>query len=107
LENARTFQTQWGEGIAIESKNDEVITVAQKKGKIVVIRKDPDGMVRIKARPDSQVDLSLIQQRAVEKDPQATWYLHPSKKMLLNGSYKNPESKFSKLGVEELIQLFQ
>jgi hypothetical protein len=38
-------------------------------------------------------------------DSQATWFLHASKKMLLNGSYKNPETKVSKLEIEELVKI--
>jgi len=106
LEKSRQFETKWGRGIAVESKNDETLTVAQKMGFVVSIRKDPEGMVRIKARPDSAVDLTEIQTKAKTNDPDATWYLHPSKKMLLNGSYKNPNSKFSKLELEQLITLF-
>lgn len=107
LEQGRTFPTQWGEGIAIESKNDEVLTVAQKMGKVVVVRKDPAGMVRIKARPDSAVDLTLIYEKLKQADPEATWFLHPSKKMLLNGSYKKPETKVSKLSLAEIIEMFK
>ncbi len=105
LEKGRQFDSPWGRGIAIETKNDEVLTVAQKQGYVLTIRKDPVGMVRIKGRPDSEVDLTQVCENAKHADPDATWYLHPSKKMLLNGSYKNPNSKFSKLQVEELINL--
>ncbi|NMC35793.1 chromate resistance protein [Candidatus Beckwithbacteria bacterium] len=102
----REFQSQWGKALAIVSKNDEVLPIAQKLGYVLVVRKDPDGMVRIKANPSSEVDLAQACQKAKELDPEATWFLHASKKMLLNGSYKNPDSKFSKLRIEELIGLF-
>jgi len=105
LEKGRQFDSQWGRAIAIETKNDETLTVAQKQGYVLTIRKDPEGMVRIKGRPDSEVDLTSVCEKAKQADPEATWYLHPSKKMLLNGSYKNPGSKFSKLQLEELINL--
>ncbi len=106
IEKGRQFETQWGKAIAIESKNDETLTVAQKLGYILVIRKDPQGMIRIKARPDSQVDLTYVWEKVKTADPQATWYLHPSKKMLLNGSYKNPNSIFSNLEIEDIINCF-
>jgi hypothetical protein len=38
-------------------------------------------------------------------DPGATWYLHVGRKMLLNGSAKNPKMKPSKLGVKEIIKV--
>jgi hypothetical protein len=106
IKQGREFETKWGKGLAIESKNDEVLTVGMKSGYVVVIRKDPEGMVRIKAIPKTEVDLSDAYEKVVKIDPGATWFLHASKKMLLNGSYKNPDHVFSKLSLDELVKLF-
>lgn len=103
----REFETKWGKGLAIISKNDEVLTVGMKSGFVLVVRKDPEGMVRIKAQPKSEVDLTEIYEKIRQNDPEATWFLHASKKMLLNGSYKNPGHKFSRLGLEEIIETFK
>lgn len=107
IEQGRVFDSPWGKSLAVESKNDEVLQLAMKMGYVLVIRKDPEGMVRIKARPDSEVDLTQAHQKVKEKDPQATWFLHASKKMLLNGSYKNPATKFSSLSLDQLVEIFQ
>lgn len=101
------IQTKWGKGLAIESKNDTVLTVAQRMGYVVVVRKDPEGMVRIKAQPHSNVDFTELYETVKARDPEATWFLHASKKMLLNGSYKNPNSVFSKLSLDEIIELLK
>ena len=101
------FETEWGEALGIESKNDEVLKVGQKQGYILVIRKDPEGMVRLKAQPKSEVDLTKTYKEVKKSDPQATWFLHASKKMLLNGSYKNPNMVASKLSLEEIIRILK
>ena len=107
IENGKEFETKWGKALGLVSKNDEVLTVGMKNGFVVVVRKDPDGMIRIKAQPQSGVDLTEIYEKVKEKDSEATWFLHASKKMLLNGSYKNPSAKFSKLSLEEIVGLFE
>jgi len=105
LEEGIEFDTKWGKAIGVETKNDEVLTVGLKKGFNIVVRKDPDGMVRIKARPKSEVDLTEAYEKIKEKESDATWFLHASKKMLLNGSYKNPGHVKSKLSLREVINL--
>lgn len=108
LKIGREFETIWGKAIALESKNDEVITVGLKNGFVLVVRKDPEsGMIRIKARPDMEIDLTLTYEKLKEIDSEATWFLHASKRMLLNGSYKNPSHVFSKLLLGQVIEVLK
>ncbi len=107
------FETSWGKGLGVETLNDAVLKLAQLQGYSVVIRKDPNqDFVRIKARPSKrneqekdQIDLTPIYEKIKEKDPDSSWFLHISKKMLLNGSSKNPDMKGSKLTLQEVIDL--
>lgn len=107
------FDTKWGKGLGLESINDSVIKLAQLMGYVVVIRRDPrKGYVRIKARPnDSQnskgVDLTLACEKLSKMDPSATWFLHVSKKMLLNGTPKNPKMKPTKLSLSDIIEVLK
>lgn len=106
--NAIPFETRWGKGLGFDSINDSVIKLAQKMGYAIVVRKDlRKGYVRIKARPSStkqnDVDLTPVYEKLKAMDPDASWYLHVSKKMLLNGSTKNPLMKPSKLNLQQLI----
>ncbi len=107
--NSVKFETKWGRGLGLESINDSVIKMAQLMGYVVVVRRDPrKGYVRIKARPNDVgstkgIDLTLAYEKLSKMDPQATWFLHVSKKMLLNGTPKNPKMKPTKLSLNDII----
>ncbi len=110
--NGREFTTKWGKAIGFETINDSVIKLAQKKGYMLAVRKDPrKGYVRIKARPSetgkNEVDLTLACEKLKKIDPGATWYLHVSKKMLLNGTVKNPKMTPTKLTLDEIIKVLE
>ncbi|MBI3070087.1 MAG: hypothetical protein HYY87_02170 [Candidatus Levybacteria bacterium] len=88
-------------------------------GYAVVVRKDPrKGYVRIKARPsetrssklevrNEDINLTLTYEKLRKMDPGATWFLHISKKMLLNGTVKNPKMKPTRLSLEEIIKVLE
>ena len=102
------FKTVWGKGLAAETINDEVVRIGQRMAYTLVVRKDPKkDYVRIKALPASRVDLTSCYNILKKKDPQATWFLHASKKMLLNGSIKNPESKRTRLTLREIVDVLK
>ncbi len=105
-EKGMEFKTKWGKGLAIETINDESVRLAQKQGYILAVRKDPKkGFVRIKALPESGVDFTSCYNIYKEKDKEATWYLHSGKKMILNGSVKNPDSRPTSLTLKEIIEV--
>ncbi|HLD01604.1 MAG TPA: hypothetical protein VJC10_01890 [Patescibacteria group bacterium] len=125
---ATEFETKWGKAIGFETLNDTVMKLAQKIGYLVVVRKDPrKGYVRIKARPKEvrsakssprveagevrsdtpDIDLTLVYEQLSKMDPNATWYLHVSKKMLLNGTPKNPKMVPTKLSLEAIINVIK
>lgn len=120
IEKALKFKTRWGAGMAFETINDTVLKLAQKKGTVLVVRKDPrKGYVRIKARPTDErqiansksqiedVDLTLAYEKLSKIDPDATWFLHVSKKMLLNGTPKNPKMVPTKLSLQEIVSVLE
>jgi len=105
------FQTRFGQGMGLETINDSTIKLAQKMGYMIVARKDPrKGYVRIKAMPATKkinIDLTPVYKKLKDLDSDATWYLHVSRKMLLNGSTKNPEFRPTKLALNEIIRLLE
>lgn len=108
LEKGIEFESPWGTVIAVETSNNEVLKLGQKQGYTLAVQKDPrKGWVRIKARPDSNVDLTSVKETLQKMDPQATWFLHINKRMLLNGSTRNPKMKPSRLGLEEVVEVLK
>lgn len=100
------FLTPWGRGIAIETSIDEVLTLGEKKGYALVIKKHPkDGHVRIFGRYDKKIDLTKAYKSLTTKDPNASWFLHPSKCLLLNGSRSDPDMVPTKLTLKEIIKI--
>jgi len=98
-------ETKWGRAIGFETGNDQVLGIAQKMGYRVVVRKDrKKDYVRIKALPEKGIDLTRLYERLKEMDKQATWYLHPSKTILLNGSTSNPKMRATKLTLPEIME---
>lgn len=108
IDQGQVFQTEPGQALAVETENDMTMRLAQKRGYILVVRKNPkSGRIRIKAQPRSKIDLTQVYQQFIKRDPEATWYLHVSKSMLLNGSSKNPNNVASKLGLTEVIEIIK
>lgn len=106
------FPLKAGKGMGFETINDTVLKLAQKMGYLLVVRKDPrKGYVRIKVRPTSSkeddLDLTLAYEKLQKIDPEATWFLHVSKKMLLNGTPKNPKMKPTKLSLQQIIDVLK
>lgn len=107
-EKGRLFETKWGRALAIESANDETIKLGQKQGYVLVVRKDPGrGNIRIKAVPDKGIDLSEVAKMIKEKDRVGTWYFHPGKTMLLNGSSKTNNQVPSPLSLDEVVNIIK
>ncbi len=95
-----------GQALAIESGNDEVLSFAQRAGYLLVIKKDPQtGSVRIKVHPRAAFSLQVLADKIIPADAQATWFYHPSGKMLINGSRKNPHFVPSSLSLTQLMTL--
>ncbi len=108
IKNGQIFPLKQGSAIALETSNDQALTLAQKQGHFLAIKKDPKaGHIRIKARPDAPFDLNGLHQEILALDQTGTWYNHPSGKMLLNGSYKNPNHTASPLTLQQIIQVVQ
>lgn len=106
------FDTKYGPGMGFETINDTVLKLAQKMGYVMVVRKDPrKGYVRIKTLPSREgnkgADLTLAYEQLSKIDPDATWFLHVSKKMLLNGTPKNPKMRPTKLKLQEIISVLE
>ncbi len=104
LRKGIVFETPWGKGLGIETGNRHLLWVAEVEGYVVCLIKDQQsGAVRIYARPDSSVDLSLLYQKIKAADKEGDWFLHASKKLLLNQSSTNPNMSPTKLSLDKII----
>lgn len=106
------FETKYGKAIGFETINDTVLKLSQKMGYVLVVRKDPrKGYVRIKTLPaqgeNKGADLTNAYNQLSKMDPDATWFLHVSKKMLLNGTPKNPKMIPTKLSLTQIIKVLE
>lgn len=102
------FDSIWGQGLGLESSNDATIKLAQKMGNNIVVKKDPElKNVRIKAAPLPEIDLTPLYSKIIDIDKEGTWYFHPGKHMLLNGSRKHLGQKPTKLSLEKVIQIIK
>lgn len=102
------FETKWGKGIGVETTNDDVVHMAQKMGYNIAVRKDPKkGYLRIKCLPIEDIDLEPLYDRLKRQEPDATWFLHASHHMVLNGSSKNPDFRPTKKTLAEIIAVIQ
>ncbi len=107
-DKAIVFESPWGKGLGIEATNDEVLRTAMRQGYLVVVRKDDHkGYVRIKGIHETPVDLTDAYEKLKKKDPDATWFLHVSRKMLLNGTTHNPDMRPTKLTLGEIIEVLK
>ncbi|MCX7996919.1 MAG: chromate resistance protein [Patescibacteria group bacterium] len=101
-----TMTTKYGKSLFMETSNDEAMKVALKSGYTFVARKDPrGGYIRIKTFPSDAYDLTPLHAAIVAEDYTGTWFLHSSRCMLLNGSWKNRESVASPLTLSRLIEI--
>ncbi len=108
VEKGEKFKTRWGEGVAIYTPNDSVLDAAIKAGYALVVRKDPGkGYVRVTGSNNHDVDLTRAYEAFVKADPEATWFLHVSKKLLRNGSTRNPTMKPTKLELAEVVKILE
>jgi hypothetical protein len=108
VEKAYVFNSKWGKCAIMETNNEEALKLALKMGYSLAVRKSSDkGFVRIKTLPSSKLNLTPLYLKFKEVDPKASWFLHISKNMLLNGSSHNPKLIPSRISLKKLIEIIK
>lgn len=108
IKNGITFETKWGKALASVNNNEMYMHLAQEVGYSVVVAKDPKkGHIRIHALPNHGVDFTKAYLKLKKMDTEATWYLHTSKALLLNGSTANPDMRPTRLCLEEVVNILK
>lgn len=106
------FETRYGKGIGLETMNHVVLKQGQRMGYVIVVRKDPrNGYLAVASQPEKDVkkkiDLTLVYEQLRKMDPDATWYFHASKQILLNGSTRSEKMKTTKLKLDDIIKVIK
>ncbi len=108
LKKGLIFQSKFGLAIALFSSNEESLKLALKNKFMLAIRKDPKRKyLKIKSKPSQQIDLTLVYEKLKSLDPNAYWYLHPSKNIIINGSAKSPMKKPTLLTLNQVIEIIK
>lgn len=108
IKSGYIFNSIYGKSIVMETGNSDALKLAQKSGFSFTAIKDPrKGNIRIKTLPLAKYDLKSLYEKIIKADKKATWYLHVSRHMLLNGSSKNPDFIPSSLTSAQLIAIIK
>jgi len=102
----RQFNCRWGKALAVESKHSLLSKLAQKLGFALVIRKEPKtGFLSVKSQPKPEIDLEPVYLKLKAADPNASWFFHQSRHIIVNGSRHNPAVRPTRLTLEEIVDL--
>lgn len=102
----KIFQTKWGKAVALEADEKGLSGLAFQKGyELIIGVNHKNGYHGFRAKAQGKVDLTEIYQKIKETEPEADWFLHQSKKLLLCGGDVAPKARKSKLRLEEMIEL--
>lgn len=97
------FDTPWGFGIAMESDDGGSSRLAYGAGAVLYAYRDGKGNMGIAAKSRTSIDLTQVFHDLKRIDPQADWYLHPSRRLLLCGTPKSPPRVPSSLTLDQLV----
>ncbi|HTK60525.1 MAG TPA: hypothetical protein VL283_04990 [Candidatus Baltobacteraceae bacterium] len=110
IARGRKFTTKWGRGIGLTVEAVPGMVsgrIAELGYAMVVLRYPKEGFLHVRATPGTRVDLSKLAKLVMKEEPEARWYLHHSKKMLLQGDWVAPVSTRTKYGVDGMIRLIR
>jgi len=104
------FRTKWGRGVGISVEAVPGMVsgrIAELGYAMVVLRYPKNGFLHVRATPGTKVDLSRLAKIVMKEEPEARWYLHHSRKMLLQGDWIAPLTTRSKYRVKSMIALIR
>lgn len=102
------FRTKWGTGVGVEVEaipGSVSNRVAERGYALVVLRYPKRGDLHVRATPSSKADFSRLAKHVMEEEPEAEWFFHHGKKMLIHGDRIAPTSKRTSYGLKSMIAL--
>lgn len=103
-EGRKEFQTIFGKSFAVVSETVDREFCREQEGSLFLIYNPKYKSVQF-FTPSFEIDLEPIYTKLKSLDPQASWFLHQSHHMVMCGSSSAPDSKPTKLSLEELIEV--
>ncbi|MEY4723772.1 MAG: hypothetical protein RLZZ324_1285 [Candidatus Parcubacteria bacterium] len=103
----KEFTTPWGMGVAVRGAPKSFDSFAYAHGAVVVVLVNAENTYHsIRASADSPTDLTAAAEAVKAREPNANWFFHHSKRMLIcGGTGMVPAKVPSKLTLEELVAL--
>lgn len=104
-ENRVEFDSRFGKAVAVETSARDIDSYAYRRGfDLAVYVNHQHDYFNVRVRADAEdIDLSSVYDRLKELEPQAGWYIHHSKHMLICGGDLEPGAVLSKLTLDELV----
>jgi hypothetical protein len=108
LESGIKFSTHWGPGIGLYIDNLKIRNYCHEMGYVIFVYLNKINKFRgFASQMGSGVDFSGVYEKLRQIEPDAEWYLHFSKDLLICGSNKAVNENLSSLDLEELISLIR
>lgn len=103
------FETPWGRGAAVVSDRRQVDGYAYERGyAVVAIMSSAGNYHTIRADANSDADLTAAYEEIRRREPEASWYFHHSKKMLIcGGTGGTAAERPSRLTLRDLAALIR
>jgi hypothetical protein len=100
------FESMFGQAVAMETSANDADVFAYRKGfKLVVTLNVAHSYHSIRASADSDIDLTPVFEEITRREPDAGWFFHHSKKMLLCGGDLAPNVIPSRLTLEQMMEV--
>lgn len=97
------FESKFGKAYAIKSSAVDREFCKKQDGDLYLMVDPFNGSVQY-FTPSFDIDLEPIYQKVKSQDKDADWFLHQSHHMVICGSGSAPDSKKTKLSIEQLIE---
>ena len=102
------FDSRYGRAVAVVGTARQIDAFGYSHGFPLVAIVNPDRTYHtIRADAASDIDLTPTWEKIRAAEPEASWYFHHSKKMLICGGDDAPGARLSSLTMEELIALLK
>ena len=96
------FESKFGKSFAVSSETVDREFCREQEGNLFIMY-DPK-YKSVQFFTPHEIDLEPIYKKVKEVDPKASWFLHQSHHMVICGSSSAPDSKSTKLSIDQLIE---